>query len=63
MNDQADRADQREQHEPDRQQAAARVMDDKAEEVEPDQRRELRLACDASAKAIGNFDDPQLAAR
>ena len=59
MDDQADAADQGEQHEADRQQPAGRVVSDQAEEVEPDQRRQLRLAGLPRPEDIGDFDDLQ----
>ena len=59
MDDQADRADRGEQHEADRQQPAGRVMGDEAEEVEPDQRRQLRFAGLARPEHIGDLDDLQ----
>ena len=63
MDDEADAADQREQHEAGRQHAAARVVGDEAEEIEADERRKFRFARLPLAEHIGRLDDLQLAGR
>ena len=62
MHDEADRADRGEQHEADRQHAAARVMRDEPEKIEADQRRQLRFAGLARAEDVRDLDDFQAAA-
>ena len=62
VDDKANRAHEREQHEPDRQQAAARVVGDKAKKIEADQWRQFRFAGDSLAKAVWRLDDLQLVA-
>ena len=59
MHGKADEADQREQNEADRQDAAGRVVDDEAEKVEADEGRKLRFARRALAEPVGNLDDAQ----
>ena len=51
VDDEAERPDEGEQHEADRQHAAARVMDDETEKIEADQRRQFRFARDPLAEA------------
>ena len=62
VDDQSDRADDREQHEADRHEAAAGVMGDESEEIDADERRQFRLAREPRAKNDKGLDDLQFPA-
>ena len=62
MDDEADRPDKAEQHESNRQDAAARVMGDETEKIEADKRRQFRFARDPLTKTVRRLNDLQLPA-
>ena len=59
MHEQAERPDPGEQHEPDRQDSGARVMDDQAQKIHRHQRRQFGFAGVPLAEHIRRLDDPQ----
>ena len=62
MHDQTDRSDHGEQDKAGRKGAGGRVVNDEAEKVDADQRRQFRFAGMPLSERVGNLDDVQTTA-